>query len=267
MSEAPAPPRAAPGAPVLWARAAAFWLGMAASTVFFSLTGLLTAPLPFRARYAWISLWSGFNVAWLRLTCGVRYRVEGAWNLPSGGAVILAKHQSTWETLFLSWYFRPQAQVVKRELLRIPFFGWGFALLEPVAIERKAGRHALRQLIEQGRARLEDGRWVLVFPEGHRMPPGVTGRYHLGGAKLAERTGYPVVPIAHNAGTFWPRGSFLKYPGTVRVVIGPLIDPKGRSAEGINAEAKRWIEAEVAALEGRSATPPERDQGADGLQM
>ncbi|HLS87465.1 MAG TPA: lysophospholipid acyltransferase family protein, partial [Burkholderiales bacterium] len=163
-------------------------------------------------------------------------------------AVILSKHQSAWETLAFQLFFPPQVHVLKRELLWIPFFGWGLALMSPIAIDRARGVAALRQIARRGRKRLAQGFWVVVFPEGTRVPPGERRPYQLGGAWLAADSGAPVVPVAHNAGLFWPRNAFVKRPGTVTVRIGPTIDPAGRDAQTINRLAEEWIEKEQARL-------------------
>lgn len=145
-----------------------------------------------------------------------------------------------------------QTWVLKRELMWIPLFGWALTLMKPIAINRGAGRKAVEQVVEQGRERLHEGIWVVIFPEGTRTAPGQRRRYGLGGAVLAEASGYPVVPVAHNAGHFWPRRKAIKQPGTVRVVIGPAIDPRGLTAAEINRRAEAWIESTVARLEGRA---------------
>jgi 1-acyl-sn-glycerol-3-phosphate acyltransferase len=187
----------------------------------------------------------------LKHICGLDYRVDGLEHLPAGAAVILAKHQSAWETIAFQQIFPPQTGVLKRELLWIPLFGWALALLRPIAIDRGAGRVAIEQVIEQGRERLQSGIWVVVFPEGTRVASGTRRRYGIGGAALAAASGYPVVPVAHNAGFFWPRRGFLKRPGTIRVVIGPVIDPRGKTAEEIRRQAEEWIENTMARLEGK----------------
>ncbi|MEE8482371.1 MAG: lysophospholipid acyltransferase family protein, partial [Acidiferrobacterales bacterium] len=173
-------------------------------------------------------------------------------NIPQGAVIIMGKHQSTWETFAFQQIFPPQVWVLKRELLRLPFFGWALALMEPIAINRGAGHRAVEQIIEQGRKRLQEGRWVTVFPEGTRVPTGKRRRYGMGGAVLAAETGFPVLPVAHNAGTYWPRRSVKLHPGTIRVVIGPVIDPKGLTAEEIRDRAEDWIETKMMELEGRS---------------
>jgi 1-acyl-sn-glycerol-3-phosphate acyltransferase len=158
-------------------------------------------------------------------------------------AIILSKHQSTWETLALHSFTPLVHWVFKRELMYIPIFGWALALTDPIAINRGAGRVAIRQLVEEGTKKLNSGKWLLLFPEGTRAAPGTTNKYKIGGALLAEKSGYPVIPIAHNAGEFWPRHSFIKWPGTISVVIGPVIETKGLSADEINEKVSRWIES------------------------
>ncbi len=212
---------------------------------------LLTAVLPFPRRYRLISRWARWQMFLLKHICGLDYRVDGLEHLPAGAAVILAKHQSAWETIAFQQIFPPQTWVLKRELMWIPLFGWALALLRPIAIDRGAGRVAIEQVIEQGRERLQSGIWVVVFPEGTRMAPGTRRRYGIGGAALAAESGYPVVPVAHNAGSFWPRRGFLKRPGMIRVVIGPVINPRGKTAEDIRRLAEEWIEGKMPDLEGK----------------
>ena len=201
--------------------------------------------LPWRARFALAQFWGHTLLALLKLICGLGYRVEGLENLPRDGkaCVVLMKHSSSWETFAQTVLVPPQAWVLKRELTWIPFVGWGIKLLHGIAIDRGAGGRAVRQLIDQGSARLAEGTWVLVFPEGTRMPPGETRRYGVGGAALASEAGERVVPVAHDSGWFWPRRGWLKKPGTIRVVIGPPIEAAGRDPREINAEAQAFIEA------------------------
>jgi 1-acyl-sn-glycerol-3-phosphate acyltransferase len=172
----------------------------------------------------------------------VHYRVVGRDNLPTRPAVVLSKHQSTWETLAFQEILPPLVWVMKRELLWIPLFGWGLALGRPIAIDRKAGRRAMEQMLSQGKQRLADGLWVVIFPEGTRMPPGQRGRYRPGGALLAVQAQVPVVPIAHNAGELWGKRRFLKYPGTITVAIGPPIETTGRDPAAVLKQAEDWIE-------------------------
>jgi 1-acyl-sn-glycerol-3-phosphate acyltransferase len=165
-------------------------------------------------------------------------------NLPSGTHVALMKHSSAWETFAQAAILPPQAWVLKRELTWIPFVGWGLKLLHAISINRSAGGVAVRQLIDQGRQRLDqDGLWIVVFPEGTRMPPGQTRRYGVGGAAVALEAGRLIVPVAHNSGYFWPRRGLMKRPGTIRVVIGPPIQTAARDPREVNEEAQRFIEA------------------------
>lgn len=210
---------------------------------------LPTVALPFATRYRLISAWARFQLIMLKHLCRLDYRVEGREHLPGGAAIILAKHQSAWETIAFQEIFPPQTWVLKRELLWIPLFGWALALLRPIAIDRGAGRRAIEQVIEQGRERLQSGIWVVVFPEGTRVAPGTRKRYAMGGAVLAAETDYPVVPVAHNAGSFWLRRGFLKRSGTVRVVIGPVIDSRGKTAEEIIRRTEEWVENKMVELE------------------
>jgi 1-acyl-sn-glycerol-3-phosphate acyltransferase len=229
-------------------RSLLFVAGMWLSTVVIATLALFTAPLPFTARFRFISQYARFNVWWLEKTCAVHYRVEGRENIPAENGIVLCKHQSAWETLALQRIFPAQVWVLKRELLWVPFFGWALALLEPIAIDRGAARKAVKQLVTEGKKKLAEGRWVIIYPEGTRTAPGTRGKYALGGALLAEHSGYPVVPVAHNAGECWPRRSFLKRPGTIRVVIGAPIATEGRKAQDINREAEEWIEGVMAEI-------------------
>ena len=254
--------RAKPITTALLARSMLFAAGQGLLSVLFSVAAILALLLPYRLRYTLVSRWTHWNLRWLELTCGLNYRVVGEENAPEQPAIIFCKHESAWETLALQRYFKPQVWVIKRELLWIPFFGWGLATLRPIAIDRKAGRANLNQILTQGRERLNDGCWVVIFPEGTRVAPGERRRYRQGGALLAEKTGYPVLPVAHNAGDFWPRNSFLKYPGTIDLAIGPLIDSSGRSAADINRLAESWIESAVEEIrhrENRSAAGHESE--------
>ncbi|MCX7961719.1 MAG: 1-acyl-sn-glycerol-3-phosphate acyltransferase [Burkholderiales bacterium] len=225
-------------------RSALFLLALALVTPPYALFALACAPLPALARNRAIAYWTRIAVTLARVLLGIRYRVEGAERLPDRPAVVLAKHQSAYETLAFNQIFPPQVHVVKRELLWIPFFGWGLALMSPIAIDRARGVRALRQIARRGRERLAQGFWVIVFPEGTRVAPGERRRYRLGGAWLAVAAGAPVVPVAHNAGLVWPRRAFLKRAGTVTFRIGRPIPTAGRDPAEVNAEAERWIEAQ-----------------------
>lgn len=222
------------------------------SVIFFSIFALILWPLPFRWRYKLVSQWAVFNLWLLKVICGIRYEVEGGENIPDEPCVIMCKHQSSWETLALQALFPPQVWVLKRELLWIPFFGWGLASLKPIAIDRRAGRKALNQIIEQGRKRLDSGAWVVIFPEGTRIPSGQIGEFGMGGAFLAAKTGYSIIPVAHNAGKAWPKHGFLKYPGVIKLVIGNkiAIDENMKKVSDINKQVYQWMESQMTRLEG-----------------
>lgn len=225
-----------------------FYTGLWIATVYVVVFGVFLLPFDFNIRYGFIRQWALFNLWWLEKTCGVRMQVKGQQNIPDSNAIIFCKHQSTWETLALQKVFPPQIWLLKKQLLMVPFFGWGLAMLEPIPIDRSKGTRALKQLIIEGKKRLERGRWVVIFPEGTRLKPGIEGKYHKGGAVLAEKSAYPVVPVAHNAGRFWVHKQFLKVPGTITMSIGPVIETSGKSANEILDAAKSWIEEEMQQL-------------------
>ncbi len=227
-------------------RAALFLLFELLTVIPWAILCLFCAVLPRRWRYAFTARWPAMQIWAARWLLGIRYQVIGAENLPTGPAVLLSKHQSTWETLFYPSYIRRElCFVFKRELLYIPFFGWGIGLLDMIHINRGRGASAFEEIVQQGAAKLAQGRWIIMFPEGTRTPVGKIGRYKSGGARLAVRTGAPVVPIAVNAGRCWPRKAFIKTPGLVTVSFGPPITTSGRSADAVNTEVQQWIEAEM----------------------
>jgi 1-acyl-sn-glycerol-3-phosphate acyltransferase len=230
-------------------RSLIFLLVQSAFTVVFALAAVVASPLPPIPRYRFVGNWARVVMILARYVLGIEYRVSGLENLPSDGpAIVMSKHQSAWETIAFQMIFPPLAFVLKKELLRIPFFGWGLAMISPIAIDRDAGREALKDLERQGQDRLAKGFWVLVFPEGTRVKPGETGKYNIGGAWLAAKMGVPVIPVAHNAGRLWPKNAFLKRSGLITVVIGPPIDTAGKKASAVNAEVEAWIEAEMRKL-------------------
>ena len=238
-------------------RIALFYLLLAFTAFAWCLVSLVCAPfMSFRTRYRFVVQTWCRSAVWLAKTIvGLRYEVSGQENIPDRPCVILAKPQSTWETFFLSAYFEPLSQVLKRELLRVPFFGWAIMLLKPIAIDRDNPKAALRQVAKQGQERLEHGAWVLIFPEGTRVPVGQPGKFSRSGAALAVNADLPVLPIAHNAGMFWPKSGWGKRPGTIRVVIGPAMRAESegpRAVAELNQRAEDWVNLQVSELE-RSA--------------
>jgi 1-acyl-sn-glycerol-3-phosphate acyltransferase len=196
-------------------------------------------------------LLSGFapGMLWLlKVICGIRMEVRGRENIPQQACVVLSKHQSAWETLALQLVLPAHAWVAKRELLWIPFFGWLLALSSPISLDRSKGKAAIKQLLQKGKEKLQQGFSIVLFPEGTRIPYGQRGKYKIGGAMLASHAGVPVLPVAHNAGKFWGRNAFIKKPGTIVMVIGPVIDTTGLKAEEINARTEAWIEGEMTRL-------------------
>ena len=214
----------------------------------FAVVALLTFPFKPITRYRIISIWARVIVLAAKVVCGIHYRVLGAEHAPNQPCVVLSKHQSAWETVAFQVIFPPQVYVIKRELLWIPFFGWGLAMVSPIAIDRSAGVRALKQMLTQGKDRLSRGFWVIVYPEGTRTAPGTRGSYQTGGAAIAVHAGAPVLPVAHNAGNCWRRNSFLKYPGTITVSIGRAITSRGLKADALTRQVESWIETEMQQL-------------------
>ncbi len=237
---------------MIFIRSLLFFTFMVITTVIIATLGTLLAGfLPRKKRHIFDNSWSHLNLWALSFFCNLDYRISGQENLPEGSFIVFAKHQSAWETIALITLIPgPKAWVLKRELLFVPFFGWIMWHFKPIAINRKSGRKAVDQIIEQGKEKLDDGINIIIFPEGTRVAPGTRKRYGIGGALLAEKTGYPVVPLAHNAGVFWRRRDIKKYPGTVEVAIGPVIETEGLSASEINAKAEAWIEEKVEQMPG-----------------
>ena len=218
-------------------------------TALFAIVALPVVLLPPIPRYRFIGLWARAMMFLARHVLGIHYRVVGLENLPaSGPAIVMSKHQSAWETIAFQLIFPPLSFVLKKELLKLPFFGWGLAMISPIAIDRDAGREALKDIEAQGGDRLANGFWVLIFPEGTRVKHGEKGKYNIGGAWLAAKTGTPVIPVAHNAGRLWGKSAFLKQPGEITVVIGPAIETAGKKPGAINSEVEAWIEAEMKKL-------------------
>jgi 1-acyl-sn-glycerol-3-phosphate acyltransferase len=231
--------------PLTVLRSTVYMLLQIVITPLYFLIVLAAFPLPPLSRYRITSGWAHLMLYLLRMICGINYRVIGAERIPRTPTIILSKHQSAWETLAFQQIFPPQVWVLKKELLRVPFFGWGLAMTSPIAIDRSSGKAALKQIVEQGKDRLEKGFWIVIFPEGTRIAPGQKGKYRIGGAWLATHANVPVVPVAHNAGEYWGKNALIKLPGTITVSIGAPIDPTGMEPEDLNTRVESWIEAEV----------------------
>ena len=206
---------------------------------------LLLLPVPYRQRYSVVMLFNRFAIWALRLCCGVKYTIKGGDDLPNEPFVVIAKHQSTWETFFLQLHFAPMSTVLKRELLRIPGFGWGLALLKPIAIDRSNPRAALKKVKSEGIMRLGEGNNVLIFPEGTRTSPGVVGTYARSGADIAISANAPIIAVAHNAGVYWPSTGLAKHAGTIEISISSPIKADGRNSKQLTADVKDWIEGEI----------------------
>jgi 1-acyl-sn-glycerol-3-phosphate acyltransferase len=226
-------------------RSLVFQIGMWAFTIPFTIISILTFPLSAITRYKFISLCAKTILFWLKISCNITFKVNGLENIPKKPFMILSKHQSAWETLAFQKIFPPQVWVLKRELLWIPFFGWGLAMTSPIAINRKAGKKALEQMLWQGIDRIKKGFCIVIFPEGTRIKPKEIGKYHIGGAWLANKAKINIIPVAHNAGYFWPKNSFLKKPGEITVSIGLSINTSSITPEEANKIAKDWIELEM----------------------
>jgi 1-acyl-sn-glycerol-3-phosphate acyltransferase len=218
-------------------------------TFLYAVLFVLVAPfLPFPRRFAFARAWAQVLLSVLRRTCGLTHVVEGLERLPRDNHIALWKHSSSWETIAMNVIFPRQVWVLKRELQWIPGVGWAIRMLHAIAIDRRSGRVAVSQVVEQGRQRLSEGDWIMIFPEGTRMAAGETRKYGVSGALLAAETGKLIIPVAHNAGYFWPRRGLRKRRGVIRLVIGAPIECAGRDPRAINEEAQRWIEAQVARL-------------------
>ncbi|HVJ73710.1 MAG TPA: lysophospholipid acyltransferase family protein [Casimicrobiaceae bacterium] len=225
-----------------------FLVYQALITPVYAVVMLATFWLPRVPRYRIAAHWCRMSLLGARFICGVRWRVEGLDRLPRTPHVVMSKHSSTWETLALNIWLPPLAFVAKQELLKLPFFGWGFALASPITIDRKAGRDAMEQIVEQGRERFAQGFWIVVYPEGTRIRAGTRGRYKTGGARLATALDVPILPVAHNAGWLWPKGTVAKRAGEITLVFGTPIVSRGKDPAALTAEVETWIEAEVARL-------------------
>ncbi len=222
-------------------RALIYLSGQVASAVVIFLLAVMAAGISSSLKDRIILQWARFNIWTLSAIYGITVHVQGKENIPSEPSIIISNHQSAWETLAFQLIFPTQSFLLKKSLLKIPFLGWGLAMTHPVAIDRKQKIRALDSLVKQGTERLKEGRWLVVFPEGTRHSPGQPGKFQIGGAMIAAKTGAPVVPVAHNAGVFWPKNSLLKYSGQIDLIIGPPIRTEGKKTRKLHSE----IECEI----------------------
>ena len=237
-------------------RSIIFALGYNITSALAGLIAVIIWPvMPYSWRWRIVTGWNRFVMLWIRLCCGVRFEVIGHKHAECFPCVVMAKHQSTWETMFLQYYFGPCSTILKKELIRIPFFGWGLASLRPIAIDRSNPIQALKDVKNKGIERLQQGNNLLIFPEGTRTPVGQVGNYARSGADIAISAGVPIVAVAHNAGECWPHKKMIKYPGTIRVVISEPFSTEGKDRKQLTEEVKNWIEGEIAKM------PPARNDG------
>ena len=227
-------------------RSLLFMVAMTVITPPWAIFGFFLRPLSYRRQYYLMTRWNVLIIWLAKVICGIRYQLKGRENLPQSAAILLCKHQSAWETIFLpSQMPQPVVYVLKKELMRIPFFGWGLAQLRMIPIDRSQGVRAFRHVITEGKNRLADNLWIAMFPEGTRTAPGQQGEYKGGGTRLALSTGTPIVPVALNSGECWPTTSFIKKPGLVTVSIGKPIDPTDHNHEELMQMVENWIESEM----------------------
>jgi 1-acyl-sn-glycerol-3-phosphate acyltransferase len=233
----------------LFLRSLLFYIGLIAGIIVFAFIALLALPFSDFKRYQLLTQWGQFILWWLEKTCHLTYQVHGSEHIPLSPTIVISKHQSAWETIAFQAIFPYQTWIIKRELIRIPLFGWALASLKPIAIDRSNIRQSIRQITEQGQQHLANGRWLIVFPEGTRVAPGDKKRYSATGALLATHTGCPILPVALNSGKFWPRQGFIKKPGIIQVSIGLPIEPTGKTPQELNRLAETWIENEMLKLD------------------
>ncbi|MBL4606780.1 MAG: 1-acyl-sn-glycerol-3-phosphate acyltransferase [Pseudomonadales bacterium] len=235
--------------PTLFIKSILFYILFAIVTVLYTLPCVVLAPfLSLKNKHAVIAVWGKMFLWLIERICGVKYEVSGLDKVSNKPAVVMSKHQSDWETFAFLTLFNPQSTVAKKELLTIPFFGWCLKIKDPVIIDRSKKTNALKQLISQGKENLKKGCWVMIFPEGTRVAPGEPSEYSSGGAFLAQKAGVSIIPIAHNAGEFCPPRGYIKYPGTIQVVVGPEISTEGKKAKAIMKEVESWIRSTMAEI-------------------
>lgn len=235
---------------MLYFRSLIFAIGYNLTSAIAGLVAVIIWPImPYSWRWRIVTCWNRFVMFWLRVCCNLRYEITGNKHADQFPCVVMAKHQSTWETMFLQFYFGPVSTILKRELFRIPFFGWGLASLRPIAIDRSSPVQALKDIKTIGLQRLKQGNNLLIFPEGTRTPVGEVGNYARSGADIAITANVPVIAVAHNAGKFWPHKQFIKHPGVIKVVISEPFPTQGRDRKELTEEIKNWIEGEIAKMD------------------
>jgi 1-acyl-sn-glycerol-3-phosphate acyltransferase len=231
--------------PLLVLRSTVYWIWSILNTLMMALPVLITAIFSRRLSLYFAHMWLRINLFGLRLICGLKWQVEGKEHIPQTPCVVLSKHQSTWETYFLPTILPPTVYVAKRSLALIPIFGWALVALRFILIDRKSGSSAINQIVTQSLERMSDGYSVIIFPEGTRVAVGAEPNYRIGGAVVAEKTGTNILPVAVNSGEFWPRMGYIKWPGTITVSIGPVIESTGRQASELLEETQAWIESKM----------------------
>lgn len=229
-------------------RSALFYFGFILSTLLYALPCILVRVLPYRWCFAFVSSWCTFNVHWLRITCGINYKITGLENVPSEPCVIMSNHQSTWETLAYPSIFPTLTWVIKKELLYVPFFGWGIASVAPIALNRKQGKKAFQQLINDGKEKLALGRFILIFPEGTRIPYEEVRPLKAGGFVLAKQAKAKILPVAHDSGRLWSRHTFLKTPGVIQVHVGKPIEVDQHSSDQLKEIYFNWLQEKRAEI-------------------
>lgn len=229
-------------------RSLLYWVWLLFTTLLFAIPALLGTLVSFEVAYKICDGWIAANIWGLRLLCGVKWEVRGQEHIPDHPCLVVSKHQSTWETFFLAYHLKHVLFVAKRSLSHIPIFGWMLRLLGFVLIDRSAGHSAIQQMTEQSKDRIDAKRWVVIFPEGTRMPVGSEPNYRIGAMKVSADAQIPMLPVAVNSGEFWPRMGFIKWPGTVTVIFGPLIQPENKAPDELREEVQTWIETQMAEI-------------------
>ena len=225
---------------MLFLRSLLYFVGSIISVITITLCGLFFVFSPYSTRQKFLSQWAIFCIWWLKITLNITTRIIGQENVNKSPCVIISNHQSTWETLAFQTIFPAHTWVLKKELLWLPVFGWSLALLKPIIINRSDKLNAIKKVILQGSDRLKKGISVVVFPEGTRQPYNQLGEYQNGGAAIAKKSGYDIIPVYHNAGKIWPKGGFIKKSGVITIVIGEAISSSSMTSSGITEEIRNW---------------------------